>query len=63
VSKEWPFYILIALAALPAALGIFAALAFNAKTYVFVRNIQRAHARQEAPRGLSGLIERDRSHS
>jgi hypothetical protein len=48
VSKEWPFYIVIELAAFPAALGIFAALAFNAKTYVFLRNIQKVYARQGA---------------
>ena len=48
MSKNWPFYIVIALAAFPAVLGIFSVLAFNSRTYVFVRNIQKVYAREGA---------------
>ncbi|WP_445147012.1 hypothetical protein [Dyella sp. Tek66A03] len=43
MSREWPFYLVIALAAFPAPLGIFFVVAFNAKTYVLVRNVQKAY--------------------
>ena len=43
MSSEWPFYLVIAFAALPAPLAICSAVAFNAKTYVLVRNIQKAY--------------------
>ena len=43
MSAEWPFYLVIALAGLPAPLGIFFVVSFNAKTYILVRNVQKAY--------------------
>ena len=43
MGGEWPFYLVIALAAFPAPLGILSAMAFNVKTYLLVRNVQMAY--------------------
>jgi hypothetical protein len=45
MSSEWPFYLVIALAAFPAPIGIFSFVAFHARTYVLVRDIQRVYAK------------------
>ncbi len=45
MSREWPFYLVIALAASPALIGIFSFAAFQARTYVLVRDIQLAYAK------------------
>lgn len=43
MSREWPFYLVIALAGFPAPLGLFFVVAFNAKTYKLVRNVQKSY--------------------
>lgn len=43
MSREWPFYLVIALAAFPAPLGLFFVVDFNAKAYKLVRNVQKAY--------------------
>ena len=43
MSKDWPFYLVIALAVFPAPLGIFSAIAFNVETHLLVRNIQKTY--------------------